>query len=316
MISTDFPDRPYQKLGADLFHFDGKNYLLTIDYYSRFFEVDYLPDTRSATVIQKMQVHMSRNGICDILVSDNGPQFSSLEFEQFAKSWSFEHKTSSPLYPKGNSLSEKGVGIAKKLMRKAKDSDQSPYIAFLEYRNTPLDCGYSPAQLLFSRRTKSVLPITNKALQPKLINKQHLTERVQSSKIQQKNNYDKTSRSLKPLCVNDPVRVQFGKTWKSAKVIKKHENRSYSVQTSNGSIYRRNRKFLHKTNEDVSDIDPFSANILETPIPPDEPQIPNIIPGMADSRPNLNSRTEAPYITRSGRIVKSNQRYNSSQWIT
>lgn len=61
-------------------------------------------------------------------------------------------------------------------MRKAKDSDQSPYIAFLEYRNTPLDCGYSPAQLLFSRRTKSVLPITNKALQPKLINKQHLTE--------------------------------------------------------------------------------------------------------------------------------------------
>jgi hypothetical protein len=66
MISTEFPDRPYQKIGVDLFHFDGKEYLLTVDYYSRFFDVDYLPDTRSAAVIQKLQVHLSRNGICDI----------------------------------------------------------------------------------------------------------------------------------------------------------------------------------------------------------------------------------------------------------
>ena len=57
MIPSEFPDRPYQKLGADIFQFDGQNYLLTIDYYSRFFEVDLLPDMKSSTVIRKLIVH-------------------------------------------------------------------------------------------------------------------------------------------------------------------------------------------------------------------------------------------------------------------
>ena len=38
MPITEFPSRPYEKLGVDLFQLDGKkNYLPTIDYYSRFF---------------------------------------------------------------------------------------------------------------------------------------------------------------------------------------------------------------------------------------------------------------------------------------
>jgi hypothetical protein len=35
-------ERPWQKVGTDLFQFDGRDYLLTIDYYSNFFEVDLL----------------------------------------------------------------------------------------------------------------------------------------------------------------------------------------------------------------------------------------------------------------------------------
>ena len=36
MILSEFPDRPYQKLDADVFYFYGQNYLFTTDYYSRF----------------------------------------------------------------------------------------------------------------------------------------------------------------------------------------------------------------------------------------------------------------------------------------
>ena len=89
-----------------------------------------LSDTRSSTVIQKLRVHMSRYGICDTLISDNGAQFMSEEFKQFTNSWQFNHISSSPYYPKGNGLAEKGVGIAKKLMNKAVDEKQSPYISF------------------------------------------------------------------------------------------------------------------------------------------------------------------------------------------
>ena len=84
------------KTGTDIFTFGGKIYLLTTDYYSRFFEINYLSDMRSETAIQKLKVHMSRNGICDVCITDNGSQYSSQQFADFVKEWGFIHKTSSP----------------------------------------------------------------------------------------------------------------------------------------------------------------------------------------------------------------------------
>ncbi|XP_060567912.1 uncharacterized protein K02A2.6-like [Ruditapes philippinarum] len=107
---------------------------------------------------------MSRYGIVDICMSDNGPQFSSTEFAEFAKSWGFTHITSSPYQSRSNGMAEKGVSIAKKTLTKAKESRQDPYVCILEYRNTPLECGYTPNQLLMGRRTKSVVPISEKRL--------------------------------------------------------------------------------------------------------------------------------------------------------
>ena len=205
-------------------------------------------------------------------------------------------------------MAEKGVGIAKKLRRKAKYIGQSPYISFVEYRNTPLDCGYSPGQLLYNRRTKSILPISNKALTPELVHNNKLRRSMSNSKNRQKENYDKTSKPLKPLSLHDSVRVQFGKIWRPGKVVQIHPNRSYSIQTRDGTVYRRNRRFINKTNESTSDI-PADFTILANPsnIIPNEPQE-EIKLTPPDPWPNN------PYITRFGRVVKCNQRYNNAEW--
>ena len=63
-----------------------------------------------------------------------GPQFDSEEFEQFAKQYGFEHKTSSPYYPQGNTLAERTVQTVKNLLKKSMD----PHMALLAYRSTPL----------------------------------------------------------------------------------------------------------------------------------------------------------------------------------
>ena len=41
-------DQQWIKAGADLFNFDGRDYLITVDYFSNYWEVDYLAGYRSS----------------------------------------------------------------------------------------------------------------------------------------------------------------------------------------------------------------------------------------------------------------------------
>ena len=139
MKGTEFPERPWSRVGADFFFHKGSTYLLMIDYYSR--DVEICQVTKA----------FSRQGIPDILFSDNGPQFSSCEFKQFAKDYGFEHITSSPRYPQSDGEEERAVQTLKAILNKTNDE----YLGLLSYRNTPLKNGYSPAQLNMGRRLKS-----------------------------------------------------------------------------------------------------------------------------------------------------------------
>ena len=247
--------------------------------------------------------------IPEVLISDHSSQYSSSEFKEFAKEWGFEHRTSSPGYPQSNGLAEKGVGIAKKLMQKAKDTNTNIYISLLEYRNTPLECGYTPSQLLIGRRTKSIVPITNKALLPTLVNAKKVRNSMDKSKDKQKANYNKTAKYLPPLSLNQLVRVKLGKTWKRAKITKVISDRSYLVQLSDGSVYRRNRSVLHKSPEDTIDIEPFNAQVLESKSP-QLPQEENDFSPETNDLP-INSRSR----TRAGRLLRGNSKYDSNEWV-
>ena len=51
LLPTPLPDHPWEKLAIDLFHHNGINYILLVDYYSRYVEVQKLSNTTSAGVI-------------------------------------------------------------------------------------------------------------------------------------------------------------------------------------------------------------------------------------------------------------------------
>jgi len=79
------------------------------DYFSRFFEISKLENTRSITVINHLKSIFARHGIPEVVRSDNGPQYASKELKTFTQKWGFKHITSSPHYPQGNGLAEKSV---------------------------------------------------------------------------------------------------------------------------------------------------------------------------------------------------------------
>jgi len=141
LMSTSLPSCPWERLAADLFELKGKVYLIVVDYYSRWFEIKKLNDQSSARVILILKELFSTHGKPDIIVADNGPQFSSDAFRLFATEYDFVHVTSSPKYPRANGEVERAVRTVKALRRKNED----PYPALLAYRSTPLQNGFYPA---------------------------------------------------------------------------------------------------------------------------------------------------------------------------
>ena len=69
--------RPFEKIGVDLFELNKCNYLVPVDYFSNFGEVDPLTSTTTSSIFRKLKGHFACYGIPLVLVSDNGPQFSS-----------------------------------------------------------------------------------------------------------------------------------------------------------------------------------------------------------------------------------------------
>ena len=263
---------------------------------------------------------MARYGQVESLKSDNGPQFSSEEFQNFAKDWNFKHVTSSPGHSQSNGFIEKMVAIAKGIMRKAKASNTDPYLAFLEYRNTPIDCGYSPAQLLMGRRLKSLLPSSNDQLKPGYINHKAVRKNLMQGQSTSKQYYDKNTKSLPPLSEGQSCRVQFGKIWKPAIILEKYGDRSYKVRTEDGAVYHRNRRYINKTRENFPFNAEFSPNILQSQASNNtQPEaIPALSPsGQHSPKPTPSNQTnvsESGYQTRSGRVVKPNKLYDSPEW--
>lgn len=143
---------PWYKLGCDIFHFNNEAYLLTVDYYSKFFEITNLKhDMSSENVILSLKQIFSRFGIPNIVVSDNGPEFNSARFKTFSQEWEFKHITSSPRYPQSNGQVERTIQTVKKSLKKCFDDNRDIYLALLDIRNTPIDEQNSPANILMNR---------------------------------------------------------------------------------------------------------------------------------------------------------------------
>ena len=106
----------------------------------------------------------SRHGIPSEVISDNGPQYSSLDYAHFTADYGFIHKTSSPNYPQSNSEVERAVQTIKQLLRKSED----PHMALMIYCVTPLHNGYSPSELLMNRKIRTTLPILDSQLKPSI----------------------------------------------------------------------------------------------------------------------------------------------------
>ena len=108
--------------------------MLVVDYFPRFSEIAKFRSITSEAVIVHLKSIFARHGIPTTVMSDNGPQYSSYLFSQFAREHGFQHITISPHFPQSNGEAERAVKTVKNLLKKSKDPD----LALLAYRAKPL----------------------------------------------------------------------------------------------------------------------------------------------------------------------------------
>ena len=113
-------------------------------------------DAETISVFKEL---FSEHGIPETLRSDNGPQFASHVFAEFAKEFNFDHNTGSPRNPRSNGQVEAAVKVVKGLLTRAKYSGQDPSLALLAYRSTPIAAHLqSPAEMLYQMTICTTLP--------------------------------------------------------------------------------------------------------------------------------------------------------------
>ncbi|KAF6017130.1 hypothetical protein EB796_024581 [Bugula neritina] len=161
LLSILIPDFPYQMVGVDLFQLEGSYYLLVVDYLSKWPVVRSLgSDTSSKRVIHCLREIFVDFGRPEVLVSDNGLQFSSFDFKLFCSNQGITHCTSSPLHPAGNGQTERTIGTVKSMMKKCLQKSGDWLQGLATIRNTPVAEGLpSSSELLQGRVLRDDHPV-------------------------------------------------------------------------------------------------------------------------------------------------------------
>ena len=131
------------------------------------------------------------------------------DFLKFSKEWDFEHRTSSPYHSQSNGKAESAVKQAKKILLKCSKTGSDTFLALLDHRNTPpASIQISPAQWLFSRRTRSLLPMTAALLKPSVSDENVTHTKLHRRQQHQAKYYNRGARDLQPLEPGDTVQVE------------------------------------------------------------------------------------------------------------
>ena len=243
----DIPAGPWLKLGMDYFNFNGTQYVLISDYFSKF---PYM--FKAKTNFWSLRDHLINlfaiEGYPDEIVTDNGPPFSSQEFNRFLSKLGITHTTSSPLYPRSNGSVERMVQTVKTLLSKNSNT-RSFQEVLADLRATRIGTGLpSPAEILHGRNpaTKEACHVDYKAIRAVL----------QERQLKMKLSHDKSHRVKKarPLVTGERCYCLGPKNnWLECFITGiRDTGRSYDVQVeATGTQLTRNRSHIRPKSPDI-----------------------------------------------------------------
>ncbi|KYN12234.1 Uncharacterized protein K02A2.6 [Trachymyrmex cornetzi] len=159
--------------------FLNKMFLIMVDAYSKWPEVHILKDITAKTVIPKCRQIFATFGLPRTLVTDNGRNFVSHEFQQFLRSNGIVYKVTSPYNPATNGQAERFVQTLKQALKRSNcntaDMDLVLSKILLQYRSLPHALtNKTPAEMFLGRKLSTRLDLIFPTKQEKTVNQNTL----------------------------------------------------------------------------------------------------------------------------------------------
>ena len=231
-----YPDHKWQRIHLDFAGpFQGVNFLVAVDAYSKWPEVKIMKSTTASKTIEALREIFSRNGLPQQIVSDNGPQFISKEFRDFENNNGITHIFSAPYHAASNGLAERFVKTLKHSLSALSETfssvSQRLTTFLLAYRNAPhATTQEAPAKLMHGSLLRTRLDLL----------KPDLRKKVQENQTSQ----SKTRESYKPRQFNIGQKVlvrnyREGEKWIPGIITNKEGSVSYEIKMKNGELLRR-----------------------------------------------------------------------------
>ena len=252
---TAAPTGPMSDIGADLCEYHGNDYLVAVCRFSGWPFVSKMTKTDSSHAIKILTNWFNFLGWPTFLRTDGGPQFRSTEFRKFCTDAQIGLQITSPYNSQANGLAESAVKTMKALIIKCERTKMSLEDEVIHFRTTPRADGVSPAQLMLGRnmRTRDSIITMHSSLIPEgesWRKQAHARSGWLNTKRAQ---YNEHAQKADHLTEGEHVRVvnKDNSRWDIvAEVIKKNTDRnSYILQTPEGKLLTRNRKFIRRSTE-------------------------------------------------------------------
>ena len=320
---SEVPPHPWHTLGSDLFYFQRIDFLVVVDYFSKYLIIRKIPNSTSSAVIKELGMIFSEFGNPLVFRSDNGPCYSSQEFKFFMQNWQVEHRTSSPHYPQSNGLAESMVKVSKNLIEKALRQDLPWNRLLLDYRCTPISSEIpSPAEILFGRKFRSSISILpSQVLNDRISKQRELIAKKEGKFYTSTQDFQDRIKAL-PFEAGQNVWLQNSDSRKYEEAViceKCREPNSYMVEIpATGQCFRRNSNFIKPRQTDKNSVStdsqpttvlpeiPQEAPVLQQPAVPSSQATSTVdaIPTVPPSKQNGNSTPRTSRTPRHPRVSR------------
>lgn len=249
-----YPDAPGKRIHSDFCYLDNKTFLIITDQYSKWIEIYHVSQSSNAKiVINFFKDYFSRWGISEVLVTDNGPPFSSTEFNSFMKRNGVNHIFTPPYHPQSNGAAENCVSVFKNKIKKALDSGVEIFDAIfrflLDFRTT-VHCttNKTPAELHVNRKLRTRFDI-------------FVNRKIESQKFFFQGRKDVTAEIGDKVMARDYK--QGRESWIPGTIVNQKGNVTFDVKTQDGKILKRHSDQLIPRGDSVITTEELEKNKSE-----------------------------------------------------